>query len=136
LALESLGDAQLKGRDVLLVDTAGRLHTKSHLMDELSKLERVLKKKDPTAPHKTILVLDATVGQNALSQVALFHKAMPLSGLILTKVDGTAKGGIVLQLTQEFHLPIYALGVGEAVGDLQPFQADTFAAGLVGMGEA
>jgi fused signal recognition particle receptor len=132
LAFDSLRDATAKAQDILLIDTAGRLHNKAHLMDELSKVVRVLKKQDPQAPHCTVLVLDGTVGQNALSQVALFQKALPLSGLIVTKLDGTAKGGILLQLTHTFQLPIYALGVGEGVEDLQPFDAQAFAAGLVG----
>lgn len=133
LAFESFQDAQKKGVDVLLIDTAGRLHNKAHLMDELSKMVRVLRKQDPALPHATLLVLDATTGQNAISQVELFQKAAPLSGLILTKLDGSAKGGILLDLTQQFSLPIQGIGVGEHIEDLQPFSAAAFSQALLGI---
>ncbi len=118
--------------DVLLIDTAGRLQNKANLMEELGKIVRVIKKVIPEAPHNTLLVLDATTGQNAKSQVEAFSNMAKLSGLIITKLDGTAKGGIVVALAEQFHLPIHAIGVGEAIDDLRPFEAEAFAKGLVG----
>ena len=132
LAFESVQDARRKGLDCLFIDTAGRLHNKTHLMEELAKLSRVLKKHDPALPHCTLLVLDATVGQNAVTQVELFQKAIPLSGLIVTKLDGSAKGGILLDLTHRFQLPLYGVGVGEGLEDLQRFDAQAFASALLG----
>jgi fused signal recognition particle receptor len=123
-------EAEKQKEDILLVDTAGRLQNKGPLMEELSKMVRVLQKKDPSAPHSCILVLEASVGQNALNQVALFQKAAPLSGLIVTKLDGTAKGGIVLDLTHRFPFPLQAIGVGETIEDLQSFRASHFASAL------
>jgi fused signal recognition particle receptor len=117
--------------DVLIVDTAGRLHTKSNLMDELSKLKRVMARQIPGAPHEALMVLDATTGQNGLSQARLFHEAIGLTGLCLTKLDGTAKGGIVVRIHRELGLPIKLVGVGERVDDLQPFDAEKFAEALV-----
>lgn len=127
---DALQSAKSKQLDILLADTAGRLHTKSNLMDELKKIIRVLKKIDADAPHEVILVLDASTGQNALRQVKEFHQAVNLTGLILTKLDGTAKGGVVFALAEEFKLPIYFLGCGEAIDDLLPFSAQAFVDGL------
>lgn len=120
--------------DLLLIDTAGRLQNRQDLMDELAKIRRVLQKINPEAPHSSLLVLDATVGQNAHSQVELFQKTADVSGLVMTKLDGTAKGGVVVALAQKFALPIHAVGVGESVDDLQPFKAKDFAQNLMGLG--
>jgi fused signal recognition particle receptor len=130
LVFSAFQEAEKQKEDILLVDTAGRLQNKGPLMEELSKMVRVLQKKDPSAPHSCILVLEASVGQNALNQVALFQKAAPLSGLIVTKLDGTAKGGIVLDLTHRFPFPLQAIGVGETIEDLQSFRASHFASAL------
>ena len=116
LAFEAVQLAREEGADVVLIDTAGRLQNKAGLMAELEKIVRVLKKLDPDAPHSAILVLDATTGQNALSQVEAFKSAIPLTGLIMTKLDGTAKGGILVALADRFGLPIHFIGVGEGVG--------------------
>ena len=132
LAYGALERAKREGIDVLLVDTAGRLHNKSVLMDELAKIIRVIRKVDPTAPHSILLTLDATTGQNAISQVQVFRDLVEVDGLIVTKLDGSARGGIVVALAEEFGLPVHAVGVGEKVGDLRPFVASEFAAGLVG----
>jgi fused signal recognition particle receptor len=112
--------------DVLLADTAGRLHTQTHLLDELAKVKRVMGKFDETAPQKTLLVLDATSGQNALVQAKQFHQAMDIDGIVLTKLDGSAKGGIIFAICHQLKLPIYFIGVGEDITDLQPFQAEAF----------
>lgn len=133
LAYQALEKAQNNGTDLLLIDTAGRLHNKADLMQELSKISRVLKKKDPSAPHATLLVLDATTGQNAYAQVTVFKEITQISGLILTKLDGSAKGGVVVGLADRFGLPIHAVGVGEAIEDLQPFNPDDFARSLMGL---
>jgi len=135
LAFDALKIAQENKDDVLLIDTAGRLHTNSNLMGELQKIKRVLEKLDPKAPHSRILVLDGTVGQNAFNQVELFSKAVDLTGLVITKLDGSAKGGMVVSLAQKFHLPLYGVGVGEQVDDLKPFSATEFATSLVGLDE-
>ncbi|MCB1558205.1 MAG: signal recognition particle-docking protein FtsY [Alphaproteobacteria bacterium] len=119
--------------DVLMIDTAGRLHNKANLMAELEKISRVLKKKDEKVPHEVILVLDATTGQNAISQVETFSSIVKLSGLVVTKLDGSAKGGVVVALADKFGLPIYAVGVGEDIEDLQSFHPDEFARTLVGL---
>jgi fused signal recognition particle receptor len=132
LAFDALTRAQAARADVLLIDTAGRLHNKSALMEELQKIVRVLRKQDPTAPHSVLLTLDATTGQNAIQQVRVFKEMVALSGLIVTKLDGSARGGIVVALAEEFGLPIHAVGVGEQAGDLRPFDASDFATGLVG----
>lgn len=132
LACEKAVDAKV---DILLIDTAGRLQNKSNLMDELAKIIRVIKKVIPEAPHNTLLVLDATTGQNAKSQVDIFGKIVHLTGLIITKLDGTAKGGIVVALAEQFKLPIHAIGVGEAIDDLRPFEAEAFARSLVGQSD-
>ncbi len=127
LAFEALKSAQAQGTDVLLIDTAGRLQNKQALMDELEKLVRVLKKLDPTAPHDTLLVLDATTGQNALQQVDVFRERAGVTGLVMTKLDGTARGGILVAISAKFGLPVHAVGVGEGISDLQPFDAREFA---------
>ncbi|HXV74377.1 MAG TPA: signal recognition particle-docking protein FtsY [Sphingomonadales bacterium] len=136
VAFAALDAARAQGADVLIIDTAGRLQNRTELMDELAKIVRVVKKKEPSAPHDTILVLDATTGQNALLQAEVFLGAASVSGLIMTKLDGTAKGGILVACTERFHLPIYGIGVGEKIEDLQPFDAKAFAAALTGTGEA
>lgn len=133
LAFEALEKAKAAGADVLLIDTAGRLHNKSALMDELAKIVRVIKKQDPDAPHQTLLVLDATTGQNAKVQVETFKSMVPLTGLAVTKLDGTARGGVVVALAQQFGLPVHAVGVGEGVYDLRPFEASAFANALLGL---
>ena len=116
--------------DVLIIDTAGRLHNKANLMTELNKIQRVIKREIPDAPHETLLVLDATTGQNAISQAELFTKSAPISGLVLTKLDGTAKGGVVIGLKAQLSMPVKWIGVGEGIDDLRPFVANDFAAAL------
>ncbi|MBN8649038.1 MAG: signal recognition particle-docking protein FtsY, partial [Caulobacterales bacterium] len=133
LAFEALQKAKAQNVDILLIDTAGRLQNRVELMAELEKIVRVIKKQDETAPHETWLVLDATVGQNALSQADAFSKAANVTGIIMTKLDGTAKGGVLLALCEKYKLPIRFIGVGESVEDLQPFSANNFAKALVGM---
>jgi fused signal recognition particle receptor len=135
LAFDAMGRAQETGADLLMIDTAGRLQNRADLMEELSKIVRVIRKKDPTAPHNTILVLDASTGQNALLQVEIFRKIADVSGLVMTKLDGTAKGGVLVALADKFGLPIHAIGVGEQIDDLSPFDPDDFARALVGMQE-
>jgi fused signal recognition particle receptor len=127
LAFDALKDAKDGGYDVLLLDTAGRLQNKEGLMAELEKIVRVLKKVDATAPHDVVLVLDATTGQNALNQVDVFRERAGVTGLIMTKLDGTARGGILVAIAAKFGLPVHAIGVGEGIDDLQPFSADDFA---------
>ncbi|SEB99724.1 signal recognition particle-docking protein FtsY [Rhodobacter sp. 24-YEA-8] len=133
LAFDALGRAQEEGADLLMIDTAGRLQNRQDLMEELAKIVRVLKKKDATAPHNTLLVLDATTGQNAITQVDIFRKIADVSGLVMTKLDGTAKGGVLVALADKFGLPIHAIGVGEQIDDLSPFDPDDFARALVGL---
>ena len=133
LAFEAMGRAEADGADLLLIDTAGRLQNRADLMEELSKIVRVIRKKDPTAPHNTLLVLDATTGQNALTQVDVFAKLADVSGLVMTKLDGTAKGGVLVALADRFGLPIHAIGVGEQIDDLDAFDPEEFAAALVGL---
>jgi fused signal recognition particle receptor len=133
VAFDALQAARARGTQVLVVDTSGRLHTQRGLMDELGKIRRVLGRLDPTAPHETLLVLDAGNGQNALAQARAFHGAVPLSGLVLTKLDGTAKGGTVLALARELALPVRYLGIGEHAEDLRPFAAAEFTAALLGL---
>jgi fused signal recognition particle receptor len=118
--------AQAKGIDVLIADTAGRLQTKSNLMDELKKVKRIMGKLDETAPHEVLLVLDAGTGQNALSQAKIFNDTVALTGLVLTKLDGTAKGGVIFALAEQSGIPIRYIGVGEGIDDLQDFNAETF----------
>jgi fused signal recognition particle receptor len=133
LAFDALRAAKESGTQVLLVDTAGRLHNKAALMEELRKIIRVLKRQDETAPHSVLLVLDATTGQNALQQVKVFKEMVAVTGLAVTKLDGSAKGGVVVALAQEFALPVHFVGVGEKAADLRPFEARDFARGLVGL---
>ncbi len=133
VAFSALEYATAEEMDVLIIDTAGRLHTKAHLMDELEKLVRVLKKIDASAPHHTVLVLDATTGQNAHQQLEAFTQAADVSGMIVTKLDGTAKAGVVVSLADKATIPIHAIGVGEQATDLQPFTAKAFADNLVGL---
>ena len=135
LAFDALARAQAEGADLLLIDTAGRLQNRKDLMEELAKIVRVLRKKDPEAPHNTLLVLDATTGQNALSQVEVFRDISDVSGLIMTKLDGTARGGVLVALADRFGLPIHAIGVGEQIDDLAPFDPEEFAAALTGIEE-
>ncbi|WP_438956744.1 signal recognition particle-docking protein FtsY [Cognatiyoonia sp.] len=133
LAFDAMDQAQKDGSDLLMIDTAGRLQNRSDLMEELSKIVRVIRKKDPDAPHNTLLVLDATTGQNALSQVKTFQELADVSGLVMTKLDGTAKGGVLVALADKFGLPIHAIGVGEQIDDLAPFDPEDFAKALVGL---
>jgi len=132
LAFDALSHARAEGADVLLVDTAGRLHNKAVLMEELRKIIRVMRKQDATVPHSVLLVLDATTGQNALQQVNVFKEMVDVTGLVVTKLDGSARGGIVVALAQEFGLPVHAVGVGERASDLRAFDAMDYARGLVG----
>ena len=124
LAFDALARAEAEGADLLLIDTAGRLQNREDLMAELAKIVRVIRKRDPDAPHNTLLVLDASTGQNALSQVEIFRKIADVTGLVMTKLDGTAKGGVLVALADRFGLPIHAIGVGEGIDDLAPFDPD------------
>ena len=133
LAFDALTKARADGADLLMIDTAGRLQNREDLMAELAKIVRVIKKIDDSAPHNTLLVLDATTGQNALSQVQTFQKLADVSGLVMTKLDGTAKGGVLVALADKFGLPIHAIGVGEQIDDLAPFDPDDFAKALTGL---
>ena len=133
LAFDALSTAKAEGADVLIVDTAGRLQNRAELMDELQKIVRVMQKLDAGAPHAVLLVLDATVGQNALSQVEVFGKIAGVTGLVMTKLDGTARGGILVALAEKFGLPIHFIGVGEGVDDLAPFTARDFARAIAGI---
>lgn len=132
VAFDGVVAAKARAVDVVLIDTAGRLHTKSNLMDELRKIKRVIGQELPQAPHEVLLVLDATVGQNALAQARQFHSAIGVTGLALTKLDGTARGGIVVAIAEELKIPIRLIGVGESVEDLQDFNAEAFVAALFG----
>lgn len=136
VAFEALERAKAEGADVVLIDTAGRLQNKAQLMDELAKIVRVLKKIDPSAPHETLLVLDATVGRNALSQIEVFDRIAGVTGVVMTKLDGTARGGVLVPVAQASEAPIKLIGVGEGIDDLQPFDARAFARGLVGLNAA
>ncbi len=133
LAFDALQKAKSEGVDVLLIDTAGRLQNKKDLMAELEKIIRVIRKLDDTAPHDCLLVLDATVGQNAHSQVETFKNMVDVSGLMMTKLDGTARGGVVVALAEKFGLPVHAVGVGEGADDMRPFEARAFARSLMGL---
>ncbi len=135
LAFDAMARAEAEGADLLMIDTAGRLQNRADLMEELAKIVRVIRKRDPEAPHNTLLVLDATTGQNALSQVETFQKMADVSGLVMTKLDGTAKGGVLVALADRFGLPIHAIGVGEQIDDLAPFDPEDFARALTGAGE-
>jgi fused signal recognition particle receptor len=133
VAFEAFEAARAQGADVLIIDTAGRLQNKAVLMDELEKIVRVVKKLDPAAPHAVLLVLDATVGQNALSQVETFGKIAGVTGLVMTKLDGTARGGILVAIAARFGLPVHFIGVGEGIDDLEPFAARDFARAIAGL---
>ncbi len=133
LAFEALETAQREGTDLLLIDTAGRLHNKADLMAELEKIVRVLRKLDPAAPHDVLLVLDATTGQNAHAQVETFKSLVNVTGLVVTKLDGSARGGVLVALAERFGLPVHAVGVGEGPDDLRPFDANDFARSLLGL---
>ncbi len=133
LAFDALTQAKAEGADVVLIDTAGRLQNRAELMDELGKVVRVIKKVDAAAPHAVLLVLDATVGQNALSQVETFGKVAGVTGLVMTKLDGTARGGILVAIAERFALPVHFIGVGEGVDDLSPFEARDFARAIAGL---
>ena len=135
LAFDALTKARADGADLLMIDTAGRLQNRQDLMEELAKIVRVIRKVDATAPHNTLLVLDATTGQNAVTQVDMFRKIADVSGLVMTKLDGTAKGGVLVALADKFGLPIHAIGVGEQIDDLAPFDPEEVARALVGAGE-
>jgi fused signal recognition particle receptor len=132
LAYEAVERARAEGADVLIIDTAGRLQNRDELMSELEKIIRVIKKVEPSAPHATLLTLDATTGQNALSQVEIFGKRAGVTGLVMTKLDGTARGGILVAIARKFGLPVHFIGVGEGVDNLEPFAAADFAAAIVG----
>ena len=132
LAFDAVTQARAEGRDVLIIDTAGRLQNRDELMNELEKVIRVIKKVDPTAPHATLLTLDATTGQNALRQVEIFGQRAGVTGLVMTKLDGTARGGILVAIARKFGLPVHFIGVGESVGDLEPFTASDFARAIAG----
>jgi len=136
LAFDAMTRAEAEGADLLMIDTAGRLQNRADLMEELAKIVRVIRKKDPDAPHNTLLVLDATTGQNALNQVEIFRKLADVTGLVMTKLDGTAKGGVLVALADKFGLPIHAIGVGEQIDDLAPFDPEDFAAALTGLDAA
>jgi fused signal recognition particle receptor len=133
LAYEAFEQARAEGSDILLVDTAGRLHNKANLMSELQKIVRVLKKVDPEAPHSVLLVLDATTGQNAHAQAEIFREMVGVTGIVMTKLDGTARGGVLVSLAEKYGIPIHAIGVGETADDLRPFEARAYARSLVGL---
>ncbi|WP_116652516.1 signal recognition particle-docking protein FtsY [Pelagibacterium sediminicola] len=134
LAFDAVARAQEEGTDIVIIDTAGRLQNRTELMDELEKIIRVIRKRDETAPHATLLTLDATTGQNALNQVEIFSQKAGVTGLVMTKLDGTARGGILVAIAKKFGLPIHYIGVGEAIGDLESFNADDFARAIAGTG--
>jgi fused signal recognition particle receptor len=131
VAFDAIEAARARGHDVVIIDTAGRLHTQDHLMEELAKVRRVIKKQVPDAPHETLLTIDATTGQNGLRQALLFRESVEVDGIVLTKLDGTAKGGIALAIAQELGVPVKLIGIGEGVEDLRPFDADDFARALL-----
>ncbi len=135
LAFDALKQAREEGVDIVFMDTAGRLQNRRELMDELAKIVRVMKKQMPQAPHAVLLVLDATVGQNALSQVEMFRQVAGVTGLVMTKLDGTARGGILVAIAEKHKLPVHAIGVGEGIDDLQPFDAGAFARAIAGLEE-
>ncbi len=135
VAFDAVAAAESRGRDVVIVDTAGRLHTQSHLMEELRKIHRVIGQRLPDAPHEVLLTIDATTGQNGLQQARLFSEAVDVTGIVLTKLDGTAKGGIALAIAHELDIPVKLIGVGEGLEDLRPFDADDFSRALFGDGD-
>jgi fused signal recognition particle receptor len=131
VAFDAIDAARARGHDVVIIDTAGRLHTQEHLMEELMKVRRVIQKQMPDAPHETLLTIDATTGQNGLRQALLFREAVDVSGIVLTKLDGTAKGGIALAIAQELGVPVKLIGIGETLEDLRPFDPDDFARAVI-----
>jgi fused signal recognition particle receptor len=131
VAYDAVEAAKARGRDVVICDTAGRLHTQQHLMEELRKVRRAIEKAMPGAPHETLLVIDATTGQNGLRQAMIFRELVEVDGIVLTKLDGTAKGGIALAIAQELGLPVKLIGIGEGLEDLRPFDPDDFARALL-----
>ena len=133
LAFDAFEEARRQGADVLLIDTAGRLHNKADLMAELQKIQRVLRKIDPKAPHAVLLVMDATVGQNAHAQAETFRELIGVTGIVMTKLDGTARGGVLVSLAEKYGIPVHYIGVGESADDLRPFTAEAFARSLVGL---
>ena len=133
VAFDALQAAKSRGRDYLIVDTAGRLHTKSNLMEELAKIKRVLQKQDPTAPHESWLVVDGSLGSNSIEQAKVFHKSFGLTGLVITKLDGTSRGGAIVGIWRELKLPIYFVGLGEQKEDLQPFSAENYSRAVFGL---
>lgn len=135
LAFDALDQAEREGRDCVLIDTAGRLQNKAELMEELRKVVRVIRKKNPDAPHEVVLVLDGTVGSNAVSQAQAFLEAADVTGVVMTKLDGTAKGGALVQVSEKFQLPVHYIGIGEGEADLQPFDAKAFSRALAGLEE-
>jgi fused signal recognition particle receptor len=135
VAFDAVSAAEARGRDVVIVDTAGRLHTQGHLMDELRKIHRVIAQRIPGAPHEVLLTIDATTGQNGLQQARLFAEAVAVTGIVLTKLDGTAKGGIALAIAHELGIPVKLIGIGEGIEDLRPFDPAEFARALFGAGE-
>ena len=134
LAYDAMMEARAAGSDILLIDTAGRLHNKANLMAELQKIIRVLKKVDSLAPHAVLLVLDATTGQNAHAQAEIFREMVGVTGIVMTKLDGTARGGVLVSLAEKYGIPIHAIGIGETADDLRPFEARAYARSLVGLG--
>jgi fused signal recognition particle receptor len=134
VAYDAIAAAKARGHDVVIIDTAGRLHTQDHLMEELSKVRRVIQKQIPDAPHETLLTIDATTGQNGLRQAMMFRDAVDVTGIVLTKLDGTAKGGIALAIAQELGVPVKLIGIGESLEDLRPFDPDDFARALLEVG--
>ncbi len=135
LAFDAIAEAKADGTEILFIDTAGRLQNKQYLMDELDKIVRVIRKQDENAPHAVLLVLDATTGQNAMAQAEIFTKVAGVTGLIMTKLDGTARGGILVAIAEKFRIPVHAIGVGESIEDLQPFDAEGFARAIAGLEE-
>ena len=131
VAYDAIAAAKARGHDVVIIDTAGRLHTQDHLMEELSKVRRVIQKQIPDAPHETLLTIDATTGQNGLRQAMMFRDAVDVTGIVLTKLDGTAKGGIALAIAQELGVPVKLIGIGESLEDLRPFDPDDFARAIL-----
>ncbi len=135
VAYDALEAAQSRSRDIVILDTAGRLHTKGNLMKELEKMHRVIQKREPTAPHHSWLVVDGSLGSNSIEQARVFHKSFPLTGLIITKLDGTSRGGALVGIYRELKLPIYFVGLGEQPDDLQPFSAENYSNAIFGLTE-
>ncbi len=131
VVFDAIRSAKARGTNVMIVDTAGRLHTQTNLMEELKKIKRIMNRELPGAPHETLLILDSTTGQNAIMQAQTFNEGIDISGLVLTKLDGTSKGGIIIRITQEMHLPIRYIGIGEGLADLRPFNSDDFVDALL-----